>query len=160
MSTDNVLFSSCSAFLTCFTKAWSTFRSSLWSLGHPLNSWLSLNKRPFKNIDWYSSCLSVHLNNIYLDYYVINNNPLLLLLYIYLITFWIQNISVVSHSVFRGTHHWVPRSQRLFGGQIVGQALVAAAKSVSDNLYAHSLHCYFVRAGKMQPQVKGTRQRL
>lgn len=50
----------------------------------------------------------------------------------------------------RGTHHWVPRTQRLFGGQIVGQALVAAAKSVSDNLYAHSLHCYFVRAGKMK----------
>lgn len=49
----------------------------------------------------------------------------------------------------RGTHHWVPRTQRLFGGQIVGQALVAAAKSVSDHLYAHSLHCYFVRAGKM-----------
>jgi len=48
----------------------------------------------------------------------------------------------------RGTHHWVPRSQRLFGGQIVGQALVAAAKSVGDNLFAHSLHCYFVRAGK------------
>lgn len=49
----------------------------------------------------------------------------------------------------RGTHHWVPRTQRLFGGQIVGQALVAAAKSVSDNLFVHSLHCYFVRAGKM-----------
>ncbi|TTB41839.1 Serine/arginine-rich splicing factor 4 [Bagarius yarrelli] len=46
-----------------------------------------------------------------------------------------------------GKHHWVPRSRRLFGGQIVGQALVAAAKSVSDELYAHSLHCYFVRAG-------------
>lgn len=43
----------------------------------------------------------------------------------------------------------MPRSQRLFGGQIVGQALVAAAKSVGDHLYAHSLHCYFVRAGKM-----------
>lgn len=50
----------------------------------------------------------------------------------------------------RGTHHWVPRTQRLFGGQIVGQALVAAAKSVSDHHYAHSLHCYFVRAGKMK----------
>ncbi|XP_068598909.1 acyl-coenzyme A thioesterase 8 [Brachionichthys hirsutus] len=49
--------------------------------------------------------------------------------------------------LYRGTHHWVPRSQRLFGGQIVGQALVAAAKSVSDNLYVHSLHCYFVRVG-------------
>lgn len=41
----------------------------------------------------------------------------------------------------------MPRTQRLFGGQIVGQALVAAAKSVSDNHYVHSLHCYFVRAG-------------
>ena len=48
----------------------------------------------------------------------------------------------------RGTHHWVPATQRLFGGQIVGQALVAAAKSVSESLYAHSLHCYFVRAGE------------
>lgn len=55
----------------------------------------------------------------------------------------------------RGTHHWVPRTQRLFGGQIVGQALVAAAKSVSDNHYAHSLHCYFVRAGKMKHHWNG-----
>lgn len=44
----------------------------------------------------------------------------------------------------------MPRTQRLFGGQIVGQALVAAAESVGDHLFAHSLHCYFVRAGKMQ----------
>lgn len=53
----------------------------------------------------------------------------------------------------RGTHHWVPRSQRLFGGQIVGQALVAAAKSVTDDLYAHSLHCYFVRPGKEKKKI-------
>uniref|UniRef100_A0A8C7WWU5 Acyl-CoA thioesterase 8 n=1 Tax=Oryzias sinensis TaxID=183150 RepID=A0A8C7WWU5_9TELE len=53
----------------------------------------------------------------------------------------------VCFIVLRGTHHWVPRTQRLFGGQIIGQALVAAAKSVGENLYAHSLHCYFVRAG-------------
>lgn len=56
---------------------------------------------------------------------------------------------IVCPFLLRGTHHWVPRTQRLFGGQIIGQALVAAAKSVSDNVYAHSLHCYFVRAGKM-----------
>ncbi|KPP56870.1 acyl-coenzyme A thioesterase 8-like [Scleropages formosus] len=46
-----------------------------------------------------------------------------------------------------GTHHWVPRTRRLFGGQIIGQALVAAARSVSEDFFAHSLHCYFVRAG-------------
>ncbi|XP_074499797.1 acyl-coenzyme A thioesterase 8 [Sebastes fasciatus] len=59
----------------------------------------------------------------------------------------VLNLETLDVDLYRGTHHWVPRSQRLFGGQIVGQALVAAAKSVSDNLYAHSLHCYFVRAG-------------
>ncbi|CAK6958749.1 acyl-coenzyme A thioesterase 8 [Scomber scombrus] len=59
----------------------------------------------------------------------------------------VLNLETLDVDLYRGTHHWVPRTQRLFGGQIVGQALVAAAKSVSDNLYAHSLHCYFVRAG-------------
>ncbi|XP_075953032.1 acyl-coenzyme A thioesterase 8 [Anarhichas minor] len=59
----------------------------------------------------------------------------------------VLNLEELDVDLYRGTHHWVPRSQRLFGGQIVGQALVAAAKSVGDNLYAHSIHCYFVRAG-------------
>uniref|UniRef100_A0A3Q3WV44 Acyl-coenzyme A thioesterase 8 n=1 Tax=Mola mola TaxID=94237 RepID=A0A3Q3WV44_MOLML len=59
----------------------------------------------------------------------------------------VLNLEKLDVDLYRGTHHWVPRTQRLFGGQIVGQALVAAAKSVGDNLFAHSLHCYFVRAG-------------
>ncbi|XP_057703057.1 acyl-coenzyme A thioesterase 8 [Corythoichthys intestinalis] len=59
----------------------------------------------------------------------------------------VLNVEMLDVNLYRGTHHWVPRTQRLFGGQIIGQALVAAAKSVSDNLYVHSLHCYFVRAG-------------
>lgn len=41
----------------------------------------------------------------------------------------------------------MPATQRLFGGQIVGQALVAAARAVSRDEQVHSLHCYFVRAG-------------
>ncbi|KAM8867437.1 acyl-coenzyme A thioesterase 8 [Synchiropus picturatus] len=59
----------------------------------------------------------------------------------------VLNLEKLDVDLYRGTHHWVPRSQRLFGGQIVGQALVAAAKSVGDDVFAHSLHCYFVRAG-------------
>ncbi|AWP03421.1 Acyl-coenzyme A thioesterase 8 [Scophthalmus maximus] len=59
----------------------------------------------------------------------------------------VLNLEKLDVDLYRGTHHWVPHTQRLFGGQIVGQALVAAAKSVGENLYAHSLHCYFVRAG-------------
>lgn len=60
----------------------------------------------------------------------------------------VLNLEPLDEDLYRGRHYWVPTSQRLFGGQIVGQALVAAAKSVSDDAHVHSLHCYFVRAGK------------
>ncbi|KAL1007845.1 hypothetical protein UPYG_G00092380 [Umbra pygmaea] len=59
----------------------------------------------------------------------------------------VLNLEKLDIDLYRGTHHWVPRSRRLFGGQIIGQALVAAADSVGENVFAHSLHCYFVRAG-------------
>jgi len=36
---------------------------------------------------------------------------------------------------------------RVFGGQVVGQALAAAARSVGEERQAHSLHAYFLRAG-------------
>ncbi|MBN8830294.1 MAG: acyl-CoA thioesterase II [Sphingomonadales bacterium] len=36
---------------------------------------------------------------------------------------------------------------RVFGGQVIGQALVAAAKTVPDDRLVHSLHCYFLRPG-------------
>ena len=38
------------------------------------------------------------------------------------------------------------RSQRVFGGQVVGQALVAAGRTVEEG-QAHSFHSYFLRAG-------------
>ena len=37
--------------------------------------------------------------------------------------------------------------QRLYGGQVVGQALVAATKTVAEERHAHSLHGYFLRPG-------------
>jgi acyl-CoA thioesterase-2 len=36
---------------------------------------------------------------------------------------------------------------RLFGGQLVAQALIAAARTVADDRPAHSLHGYFLRLG-------------
>lgn len=59
----------------------------------------------------------------------------------------VLNLELLDQDLFRGRHYWVPSTQRLFGGQIVGQALVAAAKSVSEDVHVHSLHCYFVRTG-------------
>ena len=34
--------------------------------------------------------------------------------------------------------------QRVYGGQVIGQALVAASRTVSENRSAHSLHGYFL----------------
>ncbi len=48
-------------------------------------------------------------------------------------------------NLFRG---YSPQNRwtRVFGGQVVGQALVAAARTVEDRL-VHSLHCYFLLGG-------------
>ena len=37
--------------------------------------------------------------------------------------------------------------QRVYGGQVISQALVAASRTVSDDRLVHSLHGYFLRAG-------------
>lgn len=37
--------------------------------------------------------------------------------------------------------------QRVFGGQVIGQALVAAQRSVEESRRVHSLHAYFMRPG-------------
>lgn len=34
---------------------------------------------------------------------------------------------------------------RVFGGQVIGQAIMAASKTVPENRPIHSLHCYFMR---------------
>jgi acyl-CoA thioesterase-2 len=41
----------------------------------------------------------------------------------------------------------IPRP-RLFGGQVAAQALAAAAATVDDDRFAHSLHGYFLRGGR------------
>ncbi|MDP9395774.1 MAG: acyl-CoA thioesterase II [Actinomycetota bacterium] len=37
--------------------------------------------------------------------------------------------------------------QRVFGGQVAGQALVAASRTTGDDVTVHSLHAYFLRPG-------------
>jgi acyl-CoA thioesterase-2 len=49
-------------------------------------------------------------------------------------------------NLFRGVSP--PRSPtRVFGGQVAGQALVAAGRTVPDDREVHSLHAYFIRPG-------------
>src|SRR3954454_16999259 len=49
-------------------------------------------------------------------------------------------------NLFRGVSPDEDR-QRVFGGQVAGQALVAAARTVDADRRVHSLHAYFLRPG-------------
>ncbi len=57
----------------------------------------------------------------------------------------ILDLEPLEHNLFRGRSPQVGW-QRVFGGQVIGQALVAAARTV-EGRSAHSLHCYFMRPG-------------
>ena len=57
----------------------------------------------------------------------------------------ILDLEPLEHNLFRGRSPQVGW-QRVFGGQVVGQALVAAARTVEGRI-AHSLHGYFLRPG-------------
>ena len=48
--------------------------------------------------------------------------------------------------LFRGIQARTER-QRVFGGQVAAQAVVAATRSVEDQFVLHSLHSYFLRPG-------------
>ena len=55
----------------------------------------------------------------------------------------LENIEV---NIFRGVSPDENR-QRVFGGQVAGQALVAATRTVEAGRHVHSLHAYFLRPG-------------
>jgi acyl-CoA thioesterase-2 len=57
----------------------------------------------------------------------------------------ILDLETLEHNLFRGLSPQVGW-QRVFGGQVIGQALVAANRTVEGRL-CHSLHAYFLRAG-------------
>jgi acyl-CoA thioesterase-2 len=55
------------------------------------------------------------------------------------------DLEAIEVNVFRGSSP-KDRWQRVFGGQVLGQALVAAQRTVEGRV-CHSLHGYFLRAG-------------
>jgi acyl-CoA thioesterase-2 len=55
------------------------------------------------------------------------------------------DLEKIEENIFRGVSP-NDRSQRVFGGQVLGQALVAAGRTVEGRV-AHSLHAYFLIAG-------------
>jgi len=66
-----------------------------------------------------------------------------------LLTFLLENLQIeqLDAFLFRGTS---PEQEwpRVFGGQVLAQAMHAAASTVPSERHVHSLHAYFLRAGK------------
>ena len=56
------------------------------------------------------------------------------------------DLEPIDDNVFRGKSPDDER-QRVFGGQVAGQALIAAGRTVEVGRAVHSLHAYFIRPG-------------
>jgi len=58
------------------------------------------------------------------------------------------DLEQIEVNLFRGVNLHKNR-QRVFGGQVIGQALVAGCRTV-ETIMPHSLHCYFILPGDPQ----------
>lgn len=56
------------------------------------------------------------------------------------------NLETLEEGLYRG-NSWDLGFPAVFGGQVLGQALVAAYKTVKQEQYAHSFHSYFLLPG-------------
>lgn len=56
------------------------------------------------------------------------------------------DLEAIEMNLFRARHP-AGRTHRLYGGQIMAQALMAAARTVTPDRTVHSLHGYFLQAG-------------
>ncbi len=58
----------------------------------------------------------------------------------------------IDDALFRGQSFITPW-QRVFGGQVLAQALNAAYRTVEEDRLAHSLHCYFILPGDVNKPI-------
>ncbi|MEM7342199.1 MAG: acyl-CoA thioesterase domain-containing protein [Actinomycetota bacterium] len=73
--------------------------------------------------------------------------------------------SEVLDLVRHGPDTWVGQSPayswgRIYGGQVVAQALWSALQTVDDDFHPHSLHAYFIRGGTLDEPVRFEVDRL
>ncbi len=58
----------------------------------------------------------------------------------------------IEENIFRGLSHSVG-SKRVFGGQVLAQALNAAMRSIPEDRFVHSLHAYFILPGDIRKPI-------
>ena len=59
------------------------------------------------------------------------------------------NLEAIEENIFRGQSRSVG-SQRVFGGQVLAQALQSAIHTVPEDRFVHSLHAYFILPGDIE----------
>ncbi|MGB7404582.1 MAG: acyl-CoA thioesterase II [Pacificimonas sp.] len=64
----------------------------------------------------------------------------------------VLDLERIEENLFRG-QNTADAEFRLFGGQVIAQALVAASRTVDDDRPPHSLHAYFMRPGAIDVPV-------
>jgi acyl-CoA thioesterase-2 len=71
----------------------------------------------------------------------------------------VLDLEELDAGTFRGVSPAVG-AQRVFGGQVAGQALVAAGRTVDPERRVHSLHGYFLRPGDTKEPIMYTVERV
>lgn len=61
-------------------------------------------------------------------------------------------LTQLEETRFQGKSLWMPHG-RVFGGQVMAQALAAATKTVNETRPVHSLHGYFLRPGDVEQDI-------
>ncbi len=69
------------------------------------------------------------------------------------------DLEAIEQDIFRGVSPKV-ETQRVFGGQVAGQALVAATRTIEAGRTVHSLHSYFIRPGDPSIPIVYTVERI
>ena len=62
------------------------------------------------------------------------------------------DLEKIEENIFRGFNRNLG-SKRVFGGQVLAQALVAAGRTVEADRIAHSLHAYFILPGDIEAPI-------
>jgi acyl-CoA thioesterase-2 len=62
------------------------------------------------------------------------------------------DLEPIEVNIFRGQSRSLG-TKRVFGGQVLAQALVAAGRTVEEDRHAHSLHAYFILPGDVEAPI-------
>lgn len=65
----------------------------------------------------------------------------------------VLKLEQLSDNEFLGRTQWMPHG-RVFGGQVLAQALTAATNTVDPQRLVHSLHSYFLRPGDVSKEIR------